>query len=191
MNGNGRVSNLLLYCSLGSLIIAFIVFNILQTKESESVNEKQAITRQVHNILREDSEGISEKLKIIVDRTSHISTIEVFKNADIQLTSNALQDPNPVWGYSKATTSIGDFLPSGSGDGLWYVNTVRESYHALSVYTLFTGFVLYWLIFSTWAIKSIRQKGELKVRWAVFMFLLNFIGYVIFLIKNNRAQFSS
>lgn len=80
---NGRVSNLLLYCSLGSVIVAFIVFNILQSKEMDSQNEYLAVSKQVHFVIKDTKEDISEKLRTILEGTEHISTVEVYNQKSV------------------------------------------------------------------------------------------------------------
>lgn len=131
-----------------------------------------------------------------MQHTNHISKVEIYNVkgiADSGEVFDYIENVKPNFECSRDyvfNTLFVDLLPSGSSDGRkWYVLTERRSFHTLSVLVLFIGFVLYWFLFSIWALKNAYYQKRLNVRWAFVLVIFNVVGYLIFLLVNkNRTN---
>ncbi|WP_200411323.1 hypothetical protein [Virgibacillus salexigens] len=187
-------SNFLLYISLVSIVLALLFFSILQSKESESLQENGVVSTQVRSIIKDGSQGMENKLNTIVQNTNQISKVEVYNVKDIdgyREVFDYVESVKPNFEYSRnfAFTSLFvDLLPSGNGDSNWYIVTERRSFHTLSVLVLFLGVIFYWFSFTVWSLKKAYDQNRLNIGWVIVFMLFNIIGYSIFHLANNRIN---
>lgn len=190
----GRYSNLLLYISLVSLVLALGIFSFLQLKESESLQENGFVSEKVHSILKSGTQDMDSQLNAILQANNQISKVEVYNVKNIDGYKDVFQyteNEKPDFGLSKSfdfTPLFVEFHPSGNGDGDWYVLTERKSFHALSVLVLFLGAAFYWFSFTVWSLKKAYDQKRLNIGWVIVFMLFNVIGYSIFHLTNNHIN---
>lgn len=187
-----------LYISLVSLLLALIAFGVLQSKESESLKENLSVTTQARSVPKNDLQDTEKKLSMLVQNTKHISKVEIYNVKGIAGTEEVfdyVESEKPNFKYNRDfffTSLFVDLLPSGSGDGVqWYVTTERRSFHTLSVFVLFSGLILNWILFSVWALKNAHYEKRLNVKWTLILVIFNIVGYLIYILANKNRTISN
>lgn len=71
----------------------------------------------------------------------------------------------------------------------WTVVYERISMEMWAVYVLFIGFPLYWIGFAIWATLQAREEKRLNLAWGVLFFLLNIIGYTLYIAMGKIQRF--
>ncbi|MFF2753027.1 hypothetical protein ACFVR1_04610 [Psychrobacillus sp. NPDC058041] len=196
--GVESISNWILYLALAFLIIAITIYSFLQSRETESLNEKSFTSMAVSYSL--DSDGLisnAEKKEVehLVHETNHISKVQIYNVKDIPFENlfDYVDSAKSDYEYSReiwtSNSLFVEILPSGNGSGDWYVITERRSFHTLSVLCLLLGGFLYFILFSSWAMKNAYHQNRLNVRWAFVFMIFNVVGYFIFLLADkNRTN---
>ena len=192
------ISNRILYLALTFLIIAITIFSILQSKESESLSESSFTSTAVRYSL--DSDGListTEKNAVghLVQETKHISKVQIYNVKDVP-TENVFDYVGSIksdYEYSReiwtSNSLFVEIFPRGDGSGDWHVVTERRSFHTVSMLCLFLGGLLYFILFSIWAMKNAYHQKRLNVMWGFVFVLFNVLGYLIFLlVDKNRTN---
>ena len=192
------ISNWILYLALAFLIIAITIYSVLQSKESESLSKSSFTSMAVRYSL--DSGGListTEKKEVghLVQETKHISKVQIYDIKDIPIEKlfDYVDNTKPDFEYSRdiwtSNSLFVEIFPSGDGSGDWYVITERRSFHTISMLCLFLGGLLYYILFSIWAMKNAYRQKRLNVMWGLVFVLFNVPGYFIFLlVDKNRTN---
>ncbi|WP_096202060.1 permease prefix domain 1-containing protein [Bacillus sp. FJAT-45350] len=185
----------LLYVALIFLTIAPIIFATLQSKEAQSLTDKSFASTKIHSILDKNdivSDDIKKEIASVVHGTNYISDILIYDVSNI--TNEELFDyvgnkeADYQYGIEDNRQMFVELLPSGSGKNNWYVITKRNSYHTLSVLSLFLSGFLYWSLFSIWAMINAYHERRLNLKWSFVFVLFNVVGYLVFRHVSNKES---
>lgn len=153
-----RISNKPLYISLISIVLGLCFFGFFQSQETKSQAEK----RNVIDYLNANGfEGKSENIKFF-KQLPFISSVKVYDVSSINVGAvfEQLKDAVPLYEYNrdKSRFVISDPINSGTGDGKWFVDIERKSYHSTSIFSLMVFGLLYWCFFTYWALRKVYEK---------------------------------
>jgi len=186
-----------LFAAITLLIVAIISFQFLYQRDYLSSNDfPHRINERIIDILG-DHETITEEVKkeveSIVQSSKRISKVEIYntKGLDGNKLFNYVENHKPTYSYSNDayTTRLlwAGYYSAGNGMGDWFVHTSAFGYYVISILILVVGIVLYWALFTIWAIVyAFHTTKKVSVRWTLIFLFFNIIGFVGFLVTNKR-----
>ncbi|MED1865853.1 hypothetical protein P4V41_20590 [Fictibacillus nanhaiensis] len=175
-----KVSYGSLYMAFIFLLVGFASFGYFQMKEGESLNEKRDVLSSF------DSNGFDgENLK----QLSFISSVKVYNVSAVKPNSSVFEyvkGASTQYEYESNSKSVlSDSIHSGSGDGKWYLELERESYHSTSVYFLMAFVMLYWCFFTYWSFMKLYEDKKLTMMWGLTLVFFNLFGYYAYHITSE------
>lgn len=187
--------NWIIFLAISLLTLSFLIFVILGLKEGQSVREPSAIRTQIKSML-EFSESITpaieEEVENLVQQSNSISNFQIYhlsgKEFDDVFAYVDYVEPDyefnrNEWLSKKLFPKI---YPSGGGNEEWYIKTERVSYHTLSYIILFLGIVIYWALFSIWALINVYHRRKLNLMSFFVIIFFNFMGYLLLSLFERR-----
>jgi hypothetical protein len=180
-----KISNRPLYLSLISIVLGLCFFGFFQSQETKSQAEKRNV---FDSLYANGFEGKSENIKFF-KQLPFISSVKVYDVSSIKVDAvfEHLKDAVPLYEYNvdKSRFVLSDPINSGTGDGKWFVDIERKSYHSISVFSLMVFGLLYWCFFTYWALRKVYEEKKLNIKWVLTLALFNFLGYFAYYLTSE------
>jgi hypothetical protein len=181
-----------LYTSIAFLIICSTIFSVFMTFESNKVNLNIQYASQILDKLG-DNKGVSvevkEDIQAIVQNSEYIYAINIYDDKKLFSSTELIE---PEYSYKKKPLSPDwlyvNFNGYGESNDTWHVNINTKHYEASAVGILLLGIIIYWTLFSIWAIINAYHKKRLNIGWIVIFVLFNALGYLVYHFVEKKMQ---
>jgi len=70
----------------------------------------------------------------------------------------------------------------------WSVEMEISNFDVVTYSSLFSGLVVYWVLFAIWAIINAYHQRRLNISWIVAFSILNVVGFLIYRLVGKRVQ---
>jgi hypothetical protein len=123
------------------------------------------------------SAEVKEDIQAIIQDSDFIYRINIYDDKKLFYYG----DVEPEYSYEKIQISP-DYLyvnnyGYGESNDTWHVDIDSKGYKIMAAGILLLGIVIYWTLFSIWAIINAYHRKRLNIGWIIAFALFNVIGY--------------
>ncbi|SFL92725.1 permease prefix domain 1-containing protein [Salibacterium qingdaonense] len=152
------------------------------------VTEQSKIADSVLDTLGEQEEisGRMEQQIQLEINNPYLEKLSVYRINEESIdnaVSKKVVETDPRFTFSQSPSIIGSFLLNGWGTEIrtpdWKIESHFNSFYTLSTSILYTGILLYWLLFSIWGTIRAHHKNVSAWRWGIVFLVSNVVGLLI------------
>ncbi|MFY0784119.1 permease prefix domain 1-containing protein [Peribacillus simplex] len=178
------------YTAFAFLLIGIVSFGIIYFNEvkKERLREDLVMSTILNRLgdNKEISKSDKRYMAKLVEKSPAIYEITLMDHEKIFSASSneEFQKIRPEFEVRKdvLTTNHNVIVQTGYslGNKIWDVNLTYISYRPLADNILFLGVLIYWVLFTIWAIINANHQRRLNIGWIIIFALLNVVGYLFF-----------
>lgn len=183
----------ILYTGVTLLLISTLILIILIPIEKSNINQSNQVASQILNSLG-DTEGIPTQLEIdiqeIVQSRERITGISIY---DQEKLFSFTEDVQPIYSFREEglfniwnNTGFLTYNAYGESNKTWHVSIESKSYEGTAIILFLVGIIVYWTLFTIWAIINAHHHRRLNIGWIIVFSLLNILGYFVYRLVGNR-----
>lgn len=182
-----------LYTAIAFLLISTLIFTIVISIEKRNLDQSNQVASQILNSLG-DNEKIPTQLEIdiqeIVQSSERITGISIY---DHEKLFSSPEGTEPIYSIREEglfniwnNTGFLTYNAYGDSNKTWHVSIESKSYEGTAIILLLVGIVVYWTLFTIWAIINAYHHRRLNIGWGIAFTLLNVIGYLMYKLVEKR-----
>ncbi|WP_121614251.1 permease prefix domain 1-containing protein [Mesobacillus foraminis] len=185
----------ILYVAIAFLLTGIVTFGLIYLNEvKKELLREDLVMSTILNRLGEskDIDKVKGYMQELVEKSPAIYDISLWDHEKIFSASSneEFQKIKPEFLVRKDvfTTNSNVVVTTGYslGNNIWNVNLTYISYRPLADNILLLGILIYWVLFTIWAIINVYHQRRLNIGWIIVFALFNIAGYFIYHLKGKR-----
>ncbi|MFD2706666.1 permease prefix domain 1-containing protein [Salibacterium lacus] len=178
----------LLYAGIIMLCLSLAAGLGLHYFSVHMVTEQSRIADSALDILGEQEEisgGMEQQIQQEIDSPylEELSVYRINEEPIDDVVSKRVVETEPRFAFNQSPSIIGSiFLTGGKTEHRtpsWKIESHINNFYTLSDYIIYTGLLLYWVLFSIWGTIRAHHKNLSPWRWGIIFLLSNVVGLLI------------